>query len=236
MIKEIYAESYEELCRIAAEEFTELLNEKPDAVLGLATGNTPLGLYAELARRHAAGELDFSKARSYNLDEYVGLAGDHPQSYRYYMTENLFSKVNFPENSNFLPSGVAEDVEAECAAYDEAMQADGGTDLQLLGLGRNGHVGFNEPGDEFIKATHRVELTQSTIEANSPLFGPGETMPTSAITMGIGGIMSAKKVLLIANGALKRDIFREALHGPITPKVPASILQLHPNVVAIFCD
>ena len=230
-MKYIEVESYEELSRQAAEIIAKQIKEKPESILGLATGSSPLGLYKCLAEDK---ELDFSKATSVNLDEYVGLTGENDQSYRYFMNENLFSKINIRKEYTFVPNGCAEDVEKECREYDERIEKLGGIDIQLLGIGLDGHIGFNEPDEVFIKETHLVDLDASTIEANARFFNSIDEVPKKAVTMGMGGIMGAKKVLLIANGKNKEEIVKKAFFGPITPKVPASILQLHPDVTVIY--
>ena len=229
----ICCSSYEEMSRKAADILGAQILQKPDCLLGLATGTTPIGLYDELARRNQAGELDFSKVRTFNLDEYRGLAGDHPQSYRYFMNKHLFDRINIDKANTHVPDGLAADPDQSGQAYDEAIAQLGGIDLQLLGVGNNGHIGFNEPDRHFTAATHRVVLTESTIQANSRLFERIEDVPKEAVTMGMRCILQAKKILLIANGEAKRDILRAALYGDITPQVPASLLQLHPDVTVI---
>ena len=226
--------SKEEVTRKAAQRYVELLGRKPEAVLGLATGSTPLGLYAELARLCAAGEVSFAGAKSFNLDEYVGLDGTNDQSYRYFMDKNLFEHIDIKPENTHVPSGfVKSDEEAE--QYDAEIAAAGGIDLQLLGIGHNGHIGFNEPTDHFPTTVHTVALTESTINANARLFERREDVPTQAITMGIGTIMKADKILLIA-GADKKEIVEKAFYGPVTSEVPASVLQLHRNVTVILCE
>ena len=223
----------ERVAELAAQQYRTLLSDKPDAVLGLATGSTPLGLYAALARLHKAGAIRFSSATSFNLDEYVGLAPTHEQSYRYFMMHNLFRYIDLPEERIHVPSGLDTSDDA-LADYDRAIEAAGGIDLQLLGLGPNGHIGFNEPEDTFPKATHCVDLTESTIQANSRLFDSADEVPREAYTMGIGTIMKARKILLVVNGAGKAEIVRDVLRGPVVPQVPASILQLHPDVTVVL--
>lgn len=232
----ITVNNYEELSRKAANIIAAVVVNKPDCVLGLATGSSPLGTYAELAARCAAGDVDFSAVTSVNLDEYAGLDGTNDQSYRYFMDHNLFCKVNIDPAKTHVPNGCAEDLAAEGARYDELIRSLGGIDLQLLGIGLDGHIGFNEPDDCFTAATHEVELDPSTIEANARFFAKKEDVPTSAITMGMMSIMQAKKILLIANGQNKKAILEKSLFGPITPEVPASILQLHPDVTVIFSE
>ena len=227
----IQTEDYAAMSAQAAALIAAQVAEKPDCVLGLATGSTPIGAYRELVRRHLEEGLSFARVRSVNLDEYLGLAPGHCQSYRYFMQVNLFDHVDIlPENTH-VPNGLADDPEAEGARYDALIAALGGIDLQLLGLGHNGHIGFNEPGPSFVLPTHPVELTQSTINANSRLFASRDEVPKRAITMGIRGIMGARRVLVAVSGADKADAVASAFAGPVTPEVPASILQLHPDVV-----
>ncbi len=233
-MKFITVSTYQEMSRRAANLIAAQVTIKPDSVLGLATGSTPVGLYTRLGELCRAGEVDFSAVRTVNLDEYVGLKGDHPQSYRYFMQKNLFDLINVKPENTYVPLGCAEDFEAECAAYDARIEAFGGVDLQLLGIGVDGHIGFNEPADEFVKPTHQVKLHPSTIEANSRFFDSADEVPRSAVTMGMGSIMAAKKILMVVNGEAKREILNKAFFGPITPEVPASILQLHPDVTIYF--
>ena len=232
----IRVKTYDELSTRAAAIICAQVALKPDCVLGLATGSSPLGAYAKIAEKYNAGEVDFSRVTSINLDEYVGLDGDHDQSYRYFMNNNLFKNINIDIENTHVPNGCAKDVDAECKAYDALIESVGGIDLQLLGIGLDGHIGFNEPDTYFEKATHKVELDPSTIDANARFFASRDDVPTTAITMGMGGIMSAKKVLLIANGKGKKDIVEKAFFGPITPEVPASILQLHPDLTVIYSE
>lgn len=218
----------------AAGLYVDLLRRKPDAVLGLATGSTPLGLYARLAALYRAGELSFRRATSFNLDEYVGLPATHDQSYRYFMEHNLFSHVDLPAERTHVPSGL--DVsDAALAGYDAAIEAAGGIDLQLLGLGGNGHIGFNEPGTPFGLGTHVVELTARTRQDNARFFASLDEVPTHAATMGVKTVMHARAILLLAFGSAKAEAVRAALMGPVTEDVPASVLQLHPDVT-VFCD
>ncbi len=232
-MKIIRVESYEKMSALAAQIIGGQILLKPNCVLGLATGSSPLGTYQGLVRACAEGLLDFSQVRTVNLDEYCGLTGDNPQSYRYFMDTNLFHKVNVDKANTYLPNGVAGDMQAECARYEALVESLGWPDLQLLGIGHNGHIGFNEPAPDFPVRAHTVQLAESTIQANSRLFQRIEDVPTSAVTMGIGTIMKAKKVLLIA-GADKEEIVERACHGPVTPQVPASILQLHRDATVIL--
>lgn len=222
----------ERVAELAAQQYRTLLSDKPDAVLGLATGSTPLGLYAALARLHKAGAIRFSSATSFNLDEYVGLAPTHEQSYRYFMMHNLFRYIDLPEERIHVPSGLDTSDDA-LADYDRAIEAAGGIDLQLLGIGNNGHIGFNEPDDHFSAGTHCVDLTESTIQANSRLFEKEEDVPRQAYTMGTQTIMYARMILVVANGEKKAQAVRDMCYGPVTPSCPASILQLHTNCVLV---
>jgi glucosamine-6-phosphate deaminase len=212
------------------------VTEKPGCVLGLATGETPREAYAYLIDAHNAGELDFSKVKTFNLDEYVGLDPRHDQSYHWYMQDALFDHINILPQNTHVPNGIAVDIEKACKEYDEMIAEAGGIDLQLLGIGVNGHIAFNEPSDHFAKWTHRVRLTPSTIEVNSQYFASPQDMPTTAITMGIKSIFQARKIVLVASGSNKAKIIHRAFFGPITPEVPASILQLHPDVTLIADD
>ena len=231
----IKVKTYEELSKLTGEQIERLVKEKPNCVLGLATGSSPLGTYAYLVKKCNEG-LDFSGVTSVNLDEYVGLNGENDQSYRYFMNNNLFNKINIDINNTYVPNGCADDLVKEGHAYDELISSLGGIDLQLLGIGLDGHIGFNEPDDFFTAETHPVSLDESTIEANARFFASKDEVPTMAITMGMKSIMQAKSIVLIANGAKKWDILEKALYGKITPKVPASILQLHPNLTVIYSE
>lgn len=225
----IEVKNYDELSTVTADLIEKQIKMKKDSVLGLATGSSPVGAYKELIKRG----LDFSEIRTINLDEYIGLAPENTQSYIYFMRDNLFNHVNIKDENINIPNGLAEDGFKECIRYNKCIEDLGGIDLQLLGLGLNGHIGFNEPNDKFIKSTHVVELSKSTIDANSRFFENYEEIPKEAITMGIKSIMDAKHIVLIVNGAKKAMILREALCGPITPNVQASILQLHNNVTIV---
>ena len=226
--------NYEEMSALAADIIGAQVLLKPRCVLGLATGSSPIGTYQKLIEACRQGRLDFSQVRTVNLDEYCGLTGDNPQSYRYFMDHQLFSQVNIPRENTFLPDGMAQDMEEESRRYEALVASLGGVDLQLLGIGHNGHIGFNEPTDSFPPTVHQVELTESTIQANSRLFDRIEDVPTQAITMGVGTILKADKILLIA-GVDKKSIVEEALYGKVTPQVPASVLQLHRDVTVITC-
>ncbi len=235
-MKFITVESYEKMSRKAANIISAQVIAKPNCVLGLATGSSPVGTYKQLIDWYNKGDIDFSNVTSINLDEYIGLDGNNNQSYRYFMNTNLFNHINIDINSTFVPNGCAEDMQAECDAYDARIKEYGGIDLQLLGIGLDGHIGFNEPDDVFIKNTHVVDLDESTIAANARFFEKIDDVPKKAVTMGMGGIMQAKKILLVANGANKKEILQKAFFGPITPEIPASILQLHPDVTVIYSE
>jgi len=232
-MKKIVLDSYEEVCQAVADVYVKQLNEKPDSVLGLATGGTPVGLYEELARRYRAGEIDFSKARSFNLDEYYPISKSHPQSYDYFMRDNLFNKINISQFS--LPNGEAADPEAECAGYDAQIEAAGGIDLMLLGIGLNGHIGFNEPATAYPLGTYLVDLTESSLTANSRFFGPDEHQPKRALTMGIGSIFASKSIVLMICGRNKAPIAKKLFEGSVLTDVPASFLLLHPDTT-VFLD
>ena len=227
------AKDYADMSRKAANIISAQIIMKPECVLGLATGSTPVGLYKQLVEWYKKGDLDFAKVTSVNLDEYKGLSGDNDQSYRYFMNTNLFDHVNIDKTKTYVPNGLEEDSEKACTDYNAIIRSVGGVDMQLLGIGGNGHIGFNEPGEAFEKETHCVNLTESTIKANARFFASMDEVPKQAYTMGIKSIMSAKKILLIATGEAKADALYKSLYGPITPNVPASILQLHPDVTVV---
>ena len=224
---------YEQMSRKAASIMAAQIIAKPDSVLGLATGSTPIGLYKELIKGYEAGDLDFSQIKSANLDEYVGLEPTHDQSYRYFMQDNLFNHVNIDVANTNVPNGMTEDPAAECARYDQLIKDLGGIDIQLLGMGHNGHIGFNEPADHYPVGTNLVDLQESTITANARFFASIDDVPKQAMTMGIGTIMSARKILVVVSGKDKAAIVKKAFTGPVTPQVPASILQLHPDVIIV---
>ena len=234
-MKIIKTADYNEMSRKAANLIGAQVIMKPDCILGLATGSSPIGTYKELIKRCEEGDLDFSQVQSVNLDEYKGLPRDNDQSYYYFMNHNLFDHINIDKANTHVPNGMESDAEKECANYEELIKSLGGIDLQLLGLGHNGHIGFNEPAEEFDKVTHCVDLQESTIEANKRFFASADDVPRQAYTMGIGTIMSAKKIVVVVSGEDKADIVKRAFSGPITPSVPASILQMHPDVTVI-CD
>lgn len=227
------AKDYKDMSRKAANIISAQVIMKPNCVLGLATGSTPIGTYDQLVEWYNKGDLDFSEVTTVNLDEYKGLPRTNDQSYYYFMHQHLFDRVNIdPERTN-VPNGMKPDAEKECGRYEELIRSLGGVDLQLLGLGHNGHIGFNEPGEAFEKETHCVDLTESTIEANKRFFASADDVPKQAYTMGIKTIMQAKKILIVVNGENKADIVERAFFGPVTPEVPASILQLHNDVTLV---
>ena len=224
---------YTAMSRQAANLISAQVIVKPNCVLGLATGSTPIGTYKQLIEWYNKGDLSFANVRSVNLDEYKGLSGDHDQSYRYFMQNNLFNHVDIDVANTSVPNGKAEDADAECAAYDAHIRELGGIDLQLLGMGHNGHIGFNEPADEFVGPTHVVELAQSTIDANKRFFASEADVPRQALTMGMAAILQARSVVVVVSGEDKAEIVHKAFFGPITPRVSASLLQLHPNVTVV---
>lgn len=227
------AKDYQDMSRKAANILAAQVILKPDCVLGLATGSSPIGTYDQLVEGYTRGDLDFSEVKTVNLDEYIGLDHGDEQSYYYFMHSHLFDRINIdPANTN-VPDGMAEDIDAECGRYEEMIRSLGGVDIQLLGIGRNGHIGFNEPADAFDRMTHCVDLTESTIEANKRFFASADDVPRQAVSMGIGTIMKAKKILLIACGEDKAEAVAKSFFGPVTPEVPASILQFHSDVVVI---
>lgn len=227
------ANDYDDLSRKAANIISAQVIMKPDCVLGLATGSSPVGTYKQLVEWYKKGDLDFSRISSVNLDEYKGLAPDNDQSYRYFMNTNLFDHVNIDKAHTFVPNGLEPDAGKACSEYDEIIEKAGGIDLQLLGLGHNGHIGFNEPSDSFSKGTNCVDLTESTIEANKRFFESEAAVPRQAYTMGIRTIMLAKKIVVVVSGKDKAEILKKVVCGPITPDVPASVLQLHPDVTIV---
>jgi len=231
----VTVKTIDEMGMIAAAIFESEIRKKPDIVLGLATGSSPISLYKELAKLHQEDELDFSKVRTVNLDEYVGLNGEHPQSYRRFMNENLFDHINIDKKNTHVPNGMANDLAQECKRYDDLIEELGGIDVQLLGIGPNGHIGFNEPSDEFSNCTQAVPLAKATIDANARFFEDESEVPREAITLDIKHIMHARKIVLIAT-ANKEEILKKALFGNITPRVPASALQLHREVTVIFSE
>lgn len=228
-------ETYEDMSRRAADLIAAQLIVDPASTLGLATGSTPIGLYADLVEDFQADRISFEQVTTFNLDEYRGLSPEHDQSYRYFMQKNLFDHVDIDPEATSVPDGANPDAQAACESYEQAISEAGGIDLQLLGLGHNGHIGFNEPCDHFPVRTHEVALTESTRRANARFFAGEDEVPTAAYTMGVGTVMAARRVLMIVTGGDKADILRRAFCGPVTPWVPASILQFHPDVTLI-CD
>ena len=231
----IRAKDYQDMSRKAANIISAQIIMKPDCVLGLATGSTPVGTYRQLIEWYEKGDLDFSRVSTVNLDEYRGLTHTGPQSYYYFMQENLFDHVNIDKAATHVPDGTNPDAADACAKHEQIIKSLGGIDLQLLGLGNNGHIGFNEPGAAFEKETHLVDLAESTIRANARFFASIDEVPKQAYTMGIRTIMQAKKILVVVSGEGKADIVSRAFFGPVTPEVPASILQMHPDVTVV-CD
>lgn len=229
----IEVNNYDEMSVLTASILGAQVLLKPACVLGLATGTSPIGAYKELIKQNQKGVLDFSAVKTVNLDEYCGLAPENPNSYHYFMHNTLFDHINIDKKNTYLPDGMAVDKEAESRRYENLLETLGGVDLQLLGIGVNGHIGFNEPADNFPRFVHEVQLTESTIKANARLFDAQEQVPTTAVTMGIGTIMKSRKILLI-EGERKKDILDAAIHGKITPEVPASILQMHTDVTVIM--
>lgn len=234
-MKLILCKTYEEMSSAAADEVTALLRETPCCTLGLATGSTPVGMYRQLVRRYERGDIDFSRVTTFNLDEYYPIAHENPQSYIYFMRENLFDKVNLKPENTHIPDGAASDPEAECRRYEDLLMANGEIDLQILGIGQNGHIGFNEPDGVLHASTHITRLTESTLEANSRFFENSEEMPRRALTMGMGTILKARKILLLACGKSKNSAITALLDDRITTEIPATILKTHPNVTLI-CD
>lgn len=229
----IRARDYQDASRKVANIISAQVILKPDCVLGLATGSSPVGAYQQMIKWCAQGDVDFSETKTVNLDEYVGLAADHDQSYAYFMRKNFFEGINIDKANTNLPNGLELDATKECARYDKVIADLGGVDLQLLGIGANGHIGFNEPAEQFSTGTNRVDLTASTISANSRFFENENMVPRQAYTMGMLAIMQAKRIIMIATGANKAQAVYDAFCGPVTPKMPASILQLHPDFVLV---
>jgi glucosamine-6-phosphate deaminase len=234
VIRLIVTEDYEQLSREAARVVADQIRQKPDSVIGFATGSTPIGMYGHLVRMHQQDGLDFSRIITFNLDEYVGLSRDHPQSYFYFMWKQLFSKINVASEHIHVPTGIFTDAETVCAEYEAQIERAGGIDLQILGIGVNGHIGFNEPGESLTLATHITRLAEETIQANARFFANQDEVPRQAITMGIGSIMKARAILLLANGENKAEAVRHLFSGKIDPRVPASILQLHPDLTLVL--
>lgn len=233
-MKVIIAKDYYEMSKAAADITKDLLTSKPNSILGLATGSTPVGMYKKLIEYNKGNIINFSEVTTFNLDEYLGLAGTHPQSYRYFMDYNFFNHININKYNTYVPNGTTDNIDNECLSYDRRISEAGGIDLQVLGIGTNGHIGFNEPSDTLHVGTHATKLKQDTITANSRFFSSIEEVPIAAITMGIGGIMKAKKILLLASGEAKAEIICKLVNGKIDTHVPASLLQVHSNVTVII--
>lgn len=232
-MKIMAAPDYQAMSRRAANIISAQVIMYPRCVLGLATGSTPVGIYRQLIEWYEKGDLDFSEVRSVNLDEYCGLPPENPQSYAFFMWEQFFRQINIHRENTFIPNGLAADIPNECARYDQLIADLGGIDLQLLGIGSTGHIGFNEPNGSFDKMTHQVKLNPKTILDNARFFKSADEVPQYAITMGIKAIMQAQKIVLAVSGVQKAEILYKALYGPVTPAIPASILQLHPNLVVV---
>ncbi len=233
-IKIIIVDNYDQMSKKAAAMIEAQVLLKRNSVLGLATGSTPEGMYQELVKKYQENEVDFQDVTTFNLDEYYPIAPDNPQSYAYYMHENFFKHVNVREHYQNIPSGSNTNVEETCQVYDRAIEASGNIDLQILGIGTNGHIGFNEPDVKFEAGTHLVELDEETIEANARFFDNIDDVPEQALSMGIRNIMHSKKIILMASGQNKAKAIRAMLKGPVTPELPASILQLHQDVTLII--
>jgi glucosamine-6-phosphate deaminase len=233
-MKVIIAKNYDEMSNAAADIIKDLVNSQPNCILGLATGSTPIGMYKKLIDYNSNKSVDFSKVTTFNLDEYLGLPGTHPQSYRYFMNNNFFNHININKNHTHVPNGIAEDINAECLSYDTKISEAGGIDLQVLGIGNNGHIGFNEPSDTLHVGTHVTKLKGDTITANSRFFCSIADVPSSAVTMGVGGIMKARQILLLASGSSKAEIICKLVNGKINTQIPASLIQIHSNVTVII--
>lgn len=231
----IVCENYDEMSKEAAKLMEGLITLNPTCVLGLATGSTPVGMYKILSEKCKNGELDFSTVKSYNLDEYYPISPDNDQSYRYFMNDNLFNHINIDKANTFVPDGQAKDIEKACKEYDEMIDKMGGADIQVLGIGNNGHIAFNEPDEELVAGTHVTGLTESTIQANSRFFASIDDVPTQAVTMGMASIMKAKKIMLLASGKGKHEALKKLLDDKITTSNPSTLLKLHGDVV-IICD
>lgn len=232
-MKILEVKDYSELSKVAAEIFAAEIIHNPKIVLGFATGSTPIGMYQELIKKYNSGIISFEECQSINLDEYCGIGKDNKQSYTYFMHEKLFSKIDIKEKNIYIPNGLNENIKEECDRYDKIIKELGKIDIQILGIGNNGHIGFNEPGTKFSGNTTQVKLTANTIEANKRFFDKKEEVPKKAYTMGIKGVMNSKKILLLASGINKSNIVYKMITGDITPTIPASILQLHPNVILV---
>lgn len=233
-MKTIICKDYNEISKVASKLICDEINKNPNITLGLATGSSPIGTYKELINLYNDGKVDFSKVKSFNLDEYYNLPKSNKQSYDYFMKENLFNHINIDLNNTSIPNGLAKDIKSECEQYDLSILNNGGIDLQILGIGSNAHIAFNEPSNTFKLGTSLVNLTESTIQANSRFFEKVEDVPTQAISMGIGSIFKAKKIILIASGKSKAQAIYNTIYGDINPQIPSSILQLHNDVTLIL--
>ena len=231
----VVKKTYEEASQLAAKIIAEVIKEKPRCVIGLATGSTPIGTYQELIRMNKAGEIDFSQVVTFNLDEYVGVPVDHPESYRRFMNEQLFDHINIRKENTYVPDGMADDIDGFCEYYEEQIEEHGGVDVQLLGIGHNGHIGFNEPGSSLLSRTRVKTLTERTRQANARFFDDDiSQVPKYAITMGIGTILDAREVLLVANGQDKADAIAATCEGPITAQMPATVVQMHRSATLVL--
>ncbi|WP_297419908.1 glucosamine-6-phosphate deaminase [Clostridium sp.] len=233
-MKLLVVKNYEEMSEVAAKIFKEVITEKPNAILGLATGSTPVGLYKKLIEMNKNEEIDFSNVKTVNLDEYVGLGEEDTQSYRYFMNENLFNHINIDKANTFVPNGLAKDLDEEAKSYDKKIEELGGIDIQILGIGGNGHIAFNEPSDFLIEGTHVTNLAESTIKANSRFFNSIDEVPTKALSVGIGTIMKAKKIVLLVKGKDKAEAIKALINDNITTHNPASFLKIHNDVTLII--
>ena len=232
-MKILVCKDYEELSRKSAEIIVSQVNQKKDSVLGLATGGTPVGMYKELVKSYREGKVDFGKVITFNLDEYYGVDHENINSYHYYMNTNFFDHVNVERKNINIPNGMSKDIEKECREYDEKIQNMGGIDLQVLGVGLNGHIGFNEPAKELMSGTHITDLTKETINANARFFEDISQVPTRAITVGMATILRSKKIVVLINGKNKSKIFDKITGKKITTQIPATLLQLHPDVTIV---
>lgn len=230
----IIEEDYEAMSKKAALLVASQINLKPNAVLGLATGETPLGMYRQLIKMYRKGEIDFSEVITFNLDEYYRLSPDNPRSYHYYMQENFFNHINIHPGNTHLPDGMAADIDEECSRYEEMIRQNGGIDLQILGVGSNGHIGFNEPAERLNVTTHLVSLTEETIRANSRFFNSPDDVPRKAVSVGIATILKARRIILLASGRNKARAIKKTVNGYVDTKVPSSLLQTHPEVTLII--
>lgn len=233
-MKFVVKNDYQDMSKYVADIVAQLIKQKPNAVLGLATGSTPIGLYEELVKKYKNSEISFKDIKTVNLDEYVGLSGDHDQSYRYFMNDKLFNHIDIDKNNTYIPNGLADDLHEESKRYDEIIDSLGGQDIQILGIGENGHIGFNEPSSKLEANTHVEDLVESTIQANSRFFDSIDDVPKTAISMGMGKIFQAKQIILLASGKNKAKIMKSLKDSIITPLIPATFLKLHPNITIVM--